>query len=72
MSRLGLPFEERYCPSIAKFSNGEKRKQESEKALKDPQAYWSEKAKAIDWLKPFSKVLTIQTRRSSNGSQMGN
>jgi len=57
MSESSLPFEERYCPSIAKFSNGEKRKQESEKALKDPQAYWSEKAKAIDWLKPFSKVL---------------
>ena len=57
MSESSLPFEERYCPSIAKFSNGEKRKQESEKALKDPQDYWSEKAKAIDWLKPFSKVL---------------
>ena len=57
MSESSLPFNERYSPSIAKFSKGEKRKQESEKALKNPQAYWSEKAKAIDWFKPFSKAL---------------
>jgi acetyl-CoA synthetase len=57
MSGSSLPFDERYCPSTDKFSNGEKRKQESEKALKNPQEYWAEKAKAIDWFKPFSKAL---------------
>ena len=41
----------------AKFSNGEKRKQEWEKSIKNPQEYWAEKAKAIDWFKPFSKAL---------------
>ena len=57
MSEDSLPFDEKYCPSIAKFSSGEKRKQEWEKSIKNPQEYWSEKAKAIDWFKPFSKVL---------------
>ena len=57
MSEDSLPFDEKFCPSIAKFSNGEKRKQEWEKSIKNPQEYWAEKAKAIDWFKPFSKVL---------------
>ena len=57
MSEDSLPFDEKFCPSIAKFSNGEKRKQEWEKSIKNPQEYWVEKAKAIDWFKPFSKVL---------------
>ena len=57
MSEASLPFNEKYTPSIAKFGNGEKRRQESEKALKNPQEYWTEKAKAIDWFKPFGKVL---------------
>jgi acetyl-CoA synthetase len=57
MSEVSLPFDEKFCPSIAKFSNGEKRKQEWEKSIKNPQEYWAEKAKAIDWFKPFSKAL---------------
>ena len=57
MSEASLPFNERYTPSIAKFGNGDIRKQEWEKAIKNPQEYWTEKAKAIDWSKPFSKVL---------------
>jgi len=57
MSEVSLPFDEKYCPSITNFSNGEKRKQEWEKSIRNPQEYWAEKAKAIDWFKPFSNVL---------------
>jgi acetyl-CoA synthetase len=57
MSEAILPFDEKYCPSNAKISSGEKRKRDWEKSIKNPQEYWSEKAKAIDWFKPFSKVL---------------
>ena len=57
MSEASLPFDEKFSPSNAKFSNGEKRKQEWEKSIKNPQEYWAEKAKAIDWFKPFSKAL---------------
>ena len=57
MSEGSLPFNEKYSPSTAKFSSGEKRKQEWEKSIKNPQEYWAEKAKAIDWFKPFSKAL---------------
>jgi acetyl-CoA synthetase len=57
MSETSLPFDEKYCPSSVKISSGEKRKKDWEKSIKDPQEYWSEKAKAIDWFKPFSKVL---------------
>jgi len=57
MSETSLPFDEKYFPSNAKISSGEKRKQDWEKSIKNAQEYWSEKAKAIDWFKPFSKVL---------------
>ncbi|NLE03930.1 MAG: acetate--CoA ligase [Crenarchaeota archaeon] len=57
MSEASLPFGEKYTPRNATISSGEKRKQEWEQSLKDPQAYWSEKAKAIDWFKPFDTVL---------------
>ena len=57
MSEASLPFNEKYTPSTAKFGNGEIRRQEWEKAIKNPQEYWTEKAKAIDWFKPFDKVL---------------
>ncbi|MEM3441265.1 MAG: acetate--CoA ligase [Candidatus Bathyarchaeia archaeon] len=36
---------------------GEKRWQEREKALKNPQECWAEKAKAMDWCKLWDKVL---------------
>jgi len=57
MSESSLPFDEKYYPTNAKISSGEKRKRDWEKSLKNPQEYWSEKAKAIYWFKPFSKVL---------------
>ena len=57
MSENSLPFDEKYCPSAATVSSGQKRKQEWEASIKNPQLYWEEKAKAIDWFKPFSKVL---------------
>ena len=57
MSEASLPFGEKYSPSNAKISSGEIRKQEWEQSLKDPQAYWAEKAKAIDWYKPWDTVL---------------
>ena len=57
MSEASLPFNEKYSPSNAKIGSGTKRQQEWEKSIKNPQEFWSEKAKAIDWFKPFSKVL---------------
>jgi len=57
MSEASLPFNEKYFPSNAKVTAGEKRKQEWEKSIKNPQEFWAEKAKAIDWFKPFDKVL---------------
>jgi acetyl-CoA synthetase len=57
MSEASLPFNEKFYPSSGKVSSGEKRKQEFDKALKNPEAFWAEKAKAIDWFKPFSQVL---------------
>lgn len=57
MSEASLPFNEKYCPSSVSVTSGEKRKQEWEKSLKNPQEFWAEKAKAIDWFKPFDKVL---------------
>jgi len=57
MSEASLPFNEKYSPSTAKVSSGEKRKQEWEKSIKNPQEFWAEKAKAIDWFKFPTKVL---------------
>jgi acetyl-CoA synthetase len=57
MSEASLPFDEKYSPSNAKISSGAKRQAEWEKAHNNPQEYWSEKAKAIDWFKAPSKVL---------------
>ena len=57
MSESSLPFNEKFYPSTQQISSGEKRKQEWEKSLKNPQEYWAEKAKAIDWFKQPTKVL---------------
>jgi acetyl-CoA synthetase len=57
MSEASLPFNEKYSPSSEKISSGEKRKQIWEQSLKDPQGFWAEKAKAIDWFKPAEKAL---------------
>ncbi len=57
MSEASLPFNEKIYPSSEKVSSGEKRKKEFNKALKNPEEFWAEKAKAIDWFKPWDKVL---------------
>jgi len=57
MSEASLPFNERIYPGKEKVSSGEKRKQVWEQSLNNPQEFWAEKAKAIDWYKPFNKVL---------------
>ena len=57
MSETTLPFNDKFCPNNAQLSSGAKRKQEWEKSINNPQEFWAEKAKAIDWFKPYSKVL---------------
>ena len=57
MSEPSLPFNEKFFPSSSKISSGLKREKEWEKSLNNPQEYWAEKAKAIDWFEPFSKAL---------------
>ncbi len=57
MSESSLPFNEKFSPSGAKISSGDKRKKDWENSLKNPEKYWAEKAKAIDWYKPFNTVL---------------
>ena len=57
MSENSLPFNEKYRPSTAKISSGAKLQQEWEKSIKNPQEFWAEKAKAIDWYKKWDKAL---------------
>ena len=57
MSEASLPFNEKFCPASQKIGSGEKLKQVWEDSLKNPAAFWAEKAKAIDWYKPWDKVL---------------
>jgi len=57
VSEASLPFNEKYYPSLVKISSGEKRKQVWEESINNPQAFWHEKAKAIDWFKSPTKVL---------------
>jgi acetyl-CoA synthetase len=57
MSEASLPFSEKIFPSNANVSSGEKLKKEWEKSIKNPQQFWAEKAKAIDWYKKWDKVL---------------
>ena len=57
MSESSLPFNEKYSPSSEKISSGEKRKQVWEQSIKNPQEFWAEKAKAIDWIKLPPKAL---------------
>ncbi|MCX8153556.1 MAG: acetate--CoA ligase [Candidatus Bathyarchaeota archaeon] len=57
MSDVTLPFGEKFCPKSAPVSSGEKLQKEQEKALRNPRGFWAEKAKAIDWFKPWDKVL---------------
>jgi len=57
MSEPSLPFKEKVYPGNEKVSSGKKLREEWEKSIKNPQEFWTEKAKAIDWFKPWNKVL---------------
>jgi hypothetical protein len=57
MSETNLPFNEKFYPHNTSPSAGAKRKQEWEKSINNPQEFWAEKAKAIDWFKSPTQVL---------------
>ena len=40
-----------------KFEPGKALKEEWEKSIKDPEGYWNEKARALDWFKTWDKAL---------------
>jgi len=50
MIEASLPFDEKVLP-------GKKLKEEWQKSMENPQEFWAEKAKAIDWFKTWDKVL---------------
>jgi acetyl-CoA synthetase len=50
MTETSLPFNEKVYP-------GKTLKDEWEKSIKNPQEFWAEKAKAIDWFRTWDKVL---------------
>jgi acetyl-CoA synthetase len=50
MSEASLPFNDKVFP-------GKKLKGEWDKSIKNPQEFWAEKAKAIDWFRTWDKVL---------------
>ncbi len=55
MSETSLPFEERVYP-------GKRLKAEWERSIANPEEFWAEKAKAIDWFKTWDKVLDDSNR----------
>jgi len=55
MSEASLPFNDRVYPA-------NRLKEEWEKSIKNPQEFWAEKAKAIDWFKTWDKVLDDSNR----------
>jgi acetyl-CoA synthetase len=52
-----LPFNEKIYPTKAKITTGTKLQQEWQKSIDNPQEFWAEKAKAIDWIKKWDTVL---------------
>ena len=68
MSETNLPFNDKFCPNNAQPSSGEKRRQVWEKSINNPKEFWDEKAKAIDWFTPYSKVLDDSNPHSSPAS----
>lgn len=56
MSETNLPVNEKFLIN-KKDSSGEKLHKERANSLENPQAYWAEKAEAIDWFKKWDKVL---------------
>jgi acetyl-CoA synthetase len=55
MSESSLPFNEKVYP-------GKMFKNEWEKSIENPQQFWAEKAKAIDWFRTWDKVLDDSNR----------
>ncbi len=50
MSESSLPFNDKVFP-------GKKLKEEWKKSIENPQEYWAEKAKVVDWFRTWDKVL---------------
>jgi len=50
MSETSLPFH-------VKFEPGKIRNEEWERSIKDPERYWDEKARSLDWFKTWDKAL---------------
>ena len=55
MSETSLPFDEKVYP-------GKRLKGEWERSIANPEEFWAEKAKAIDWFKTWDKVLDDSNR----------
>ena len=54
------------------FINEAKYQEMYERSVNDPNGFWAEQAKRIDWIKPFHKVKNTSLRRAtsrSNGSR---
>ena len=63
MSESSLPFNDRVYPGkMDKNAQPTLLKAEWEKSIKNPQEFWAEKAKAIDWFKTWDKVLDDSNR----------
>jgi acetyl-CoA synthetase len=63
MSESSLPFDDRVYPGkMDKNAQRTLLKAEWEKSIKNPQEFWAEKAKAIDWFKTWDKVLDDSNR----------
>jgi acetyl-CoA synthetase len=63
MSESSLPFNDRVYPGkMDKNAQPSLQKAEWEKSIKNPQEFWAEKAKAIDWFKTWDKVLDDSNR----------
>ena len=63
MSESSLPFNDRVYPGkMDKNAQRTLLKAEWEKSIKNPQEFWAEKAKAIDWFKTWDKVLDDSNR----------
>jgi acetyl-CoA synthetase len=57
MSETSLPFNETFYPMNEKTGTGAKLKKEWQQSIENPEEYWLEKAKAIDWFKQPTKAL---------------
>lgn len=63
MSESSLPFNDRVYPGkMDKNAQHTLLKAEWEKSIKNPQEFWAEKAKAIDWFRTWDKVLDDSNR----------